>query len=539
MSGVIIAFLSIISLLTGYKFYGRKIEKLFDVNPNNKTPSYYNYDGIDYIPAKNWLILFGHHFASIAGAGPILGPVIACFYFGWLPGILWIVLGTIFIGGVHDLSSLLASIREGGKSIGEVANKVMGKRVKILFSIFVWFALILVVSVFAAATAKTLISEPKIVIPTFSLILIAIFTGILIYRVKFNQFLATIIGIALLVFSIYLGNKFPVSLNLNNPLKIWILILLLYAGIASIIPVNILLQPRDYLSSFILFFSLIYGLIGLILTNPKIQSPAFTKFSTENGPLWPMMFVIIACGAISGFHSLISSGTTSKQIENEKHAKIIGYGAMVLEAVLATVALLSVCAGLSRVEYGIFLKEKGWIVTFANGFGKITERLLENKIGFTIAVISLNAFVMTTLDSATRITRYITEEIFGDSFGVKIFKKRVISTLLILLLALSLAFGSWQKIWPIFGASNQLVAALVLIIVSCFLLSKGKKIKFTLIPAIFMLLTTISALLLKIKDFYISKNFTLFIVGILLILLAIFVVYEAIRFFKKSHVKFQ
>jgi len=537
MNSLIVGFLGLFFLYLGYRFYSKKLEDIFEVNPDNKTPCYYKYDGIDYVPAKHWSILFGHHFASIAGAGPILGPVIAVAFWGWFPAILWIVLGSIFLGGVHDFSSLMCSLREEGKSIAEVANKIVGVRVKILFSIFVWFALILVVAVFAAATAKTLIADPKIVFPTFALILIAILVGIMIYKMKINQFIATFIGVLLISLSLYIGTKLPISLTGTNPLKIWILILLLYAGVASVIPVNILLQPRDYLSSFILFFGLLYGWLGLILTQPHMNTPAFIKFSTVKGPLWPMMFVFIACGAISGFHSLISSGTTSKQITNEKYARRIAYGAMITEGVLAILALISVSAGLryfGNAGYPVLLKEKGWIPTFALGFGNITAKLFPARIGYLIATITLNAFVMTTLDSATRITRYITEEIFADTFKIKIFKSRFISTFLIVLFALFLALGKWQKIWPIFGASNQLVAALVLIIVSTFLLSRGKPVKITLYPAIFMLITTIFALIIKIKDFFNSKNYALFSIGIVLILLAVFLVYEAIGFFKKK-----
>jgi len=535
MNALIIVVISGILFYAGFIFYARKLERLWQIDSNRTTPAFTKQDGIDYVPAKHWTILFGHHFASIAGAGPILGPVIAAMIWGWLPALIWIVIGSIFLGGVHDFSALMISLRHEGKSIADVAQKVLNFRSKMVFAAFIFLSLILVMAVFAAVTARTLISQPKLVIPTFGLILVAVLVGLMIYKWKWNQMVATILGIILLVGFLILGNYIPVTLRVTNPLTLWILILLIYAFIASVLPVNILLQPRDYLSTFILFFGLLFGYLGLIITRPQMQTPAFIRWTANQGNLWPMLCVIIACGAISGFHSLIAGGTTSKQLANERDAKKIGYGGMILEGVLAVLALLCVTAGLywtakaGQVQfvYPELMKSGDWIGTFAIGFGQITRPIFGNS-GILIAAIMLNAFVMTTLDSATRINRYITEEFFGEGLNLKIFKNRYFSTTIIIALALWLALGNWKAIWPIFGASNQLVAALLLMLVSTYLMSVKKPAKFTLYPAIFMLATTLVALIWQGIRFFRQQNILLLIVTLLLFVLAAFMIREVI-----------
>ncbi len=540
MNSLVLSIIVLVLFGLGYRFYGGIIRRLWDINPERLTPAHTEQDGVDYIPARHWTVLFGHHFAGIAGAGPILGPVIAAAIWGWVPAIIWIVLGTIFIGGVHDFSSLIASVRNKGKSIADVSEGVLGLRVKMLFSLFIWLSLLLVVAVFAATTAKTLINEPRVVIPTFGLIIAAVTVGLLLYRWKMNQVVATLIGLVMLAGFIVWGYHQPIVLNLPNALTLWIVILLIYAYIASVMPVNILLQPRDYLSTFILLFGLIVGYIGIFLTHPVIKTPAFIASSGAKGPLWPMLCVFIACGAISGFHSLIASGTSSKQIDNEKDAQRIGYGAMVFEGILATLALLAVTAGLywtkrpgisEKMVYPLLLKSGDWIGTFAAGFGQLVKPLFGIYLGAIIAIVTLNAFVMTTLDSATRITRYITEEMLG--YKIKIFRNRYISTGLIVLLALWLALGNWKAIWPVFGASNQLVAALALLVITVYLVNRGKPKLFTLIPAIFMLVTTLTALIYLLIGFARGGKYLLSTVSCLLLFLAVFMLCEVYRHFRK------
>ncbi len=527
MSSLVIVFISLALFFCAYKFYARKFESLWQIDPKRSTPAFSKYDSMDYIPAKNWLVLFGHHFASIAGAGPIIGPVIAVMLWGWLPALLWVVLGTIFIGGVHDYGSLITSIREGGSSIAEIAEHVISKRAKILFSLFVWLALILVIAVFAYLCADTFVKEPKIVLPALGLIPVAMIVGYLLYHLRVNSVLVTILGLACLAGLIFLGNSLP----LNGSLTIWLLVLFIYCYFASVLPVNILLQPRDYLSSFLLFFGVGVGYIGLFLSHPTINMPYYHRWNTNEGYLWPALFVTVACGAVSGFHSLIASGTSSKQIANERHVKRIGYGGMVAEGVVAVLAIISTAILFNtKQDFGAVLKSISPIEIFGKGYGLITQGILGGYGGF-IAITILNAFILTTLDTATRISRYLTEELFG-------IKNRYLSTLFIVIVSAALAFsGKWNRIWPVFGASNQLVAALALFVLSCWLLSKNKTTKFTLLPAFFMLITTVFALLFQAVRYFINKDIVLLVVDICLILLAGFMVGEVVQVIFKGRRK--
>lgn len=516
MNSLIIVIIALVLFFWAYRVYAKKLETLWQIDPKRSTPAFTKYDSVDYIPAKNWLVLFGHHFASIAGAGPIIGPVIAVMLWGWLPALLWVVIGTIFIGGAHDFGSLVTSVREGGSSVADIAQHVISRRAKIIFSLFVWLALILVIAVFAYLCADTFVKEPKIVLPSLGLIPVAMLVGYLLYHQRSNSILTTILGLLCLVNLIFLGNALAITGNI----KIWLFVLFVYCYFASVLPVNILLQPRDYLSSFLLFFGVGAGYIGLLLSRPVITMPAYHKFSTTEGYLWPMLFVTVACGAISGFHALIASGTSSKQIANERYAKRIGYGGMVAEGLVALLAIIATATLFKRGEdFSAILKNTTPISIFGKGYGLLSRNILGNYGSF-IAITILNAFILTTLDTATRISRYLTEELFS-------IKNRYLSTLLIIILSAALAFsGKWNRIWPVFGASNQLVAALALFVLSCWLLSKNKTTKFTLAPAFFMLITTVIALVLQVVRYFKNKEIVLFITTVLLIVLAGFMVCE-------------
>jgi carbon starvation protein len=536
MNSLWIALIAILLLGVGYRFYGSFLSRFWGVDPRRKTPAVELADGIDYIPAKHWTVLFGHHFSSIAGAGPIIGPVIACAVWGWLPALIWIILGAIFIGGMHDFSALMASLRHQGRSIADVASERVSYRTKLIFASFLWLALVLVVAVFAAVGGQTLATKPQVVIPTFGLILVAVFTGLMLYRWKVKQTLATLIGGGLLFGLVVLGYNLPVSLGPNSGI-IWTVILLFYAYIASVLPVNILLQPRDYLAALVLFFGLLFGYIGVFITHPQMHTPAFLGFAGESGALWPMMCVIIACGANSGFHALIASGTTSKQLSNERDAPRIAYGGMLTEGVLAVLALISVAGGLlwqeaGNLSYPILMKGKGWIVTFGEGYGQVTWPIF-GGLGSLIAITTLKTFVLTTLDSATRIGRYIGEELFGQALRIKPMMNRFFSTLFITAFALYLALGDWKAIWPVFGAANQLVAALVFLVVTCYLLGLGKKIRYGFYPGLFMLVTTLGALILETRGFWVDHDYLLVFISLLLIGLAAFMVAEAIKVARK------
>ncbi|KPK98424.1 MAG: hypothetical protein AMJ95_04100 [Omnitrophica WOR_2 bacterium SM23_72] len=518
MNSLFIVTISFVLFIWAYRFYARKFESLVAIEPKRSTPAYAKFDSVDYIPARNWLVLFGHHFSSIAGAGPIIGPVIAVMLWGWFPAVLWVIFGTIFIGGIHDFGALIISVREGGGSVADIANHVISKRAKIIFSLFVWLALILVVAVFAYLCADTFVKEPKIVVPSLGLIPVAMLIGYLLYYLRTNSILTTLLGLLLLTGLILLGNVFPVS----SSFSIWLVILFVYSFIASILPVNILLQPRDYLSSFLLLLGMSFGYIGLFLSRPSITMPYFHAWSSGEGYLWPMLFVTVACGAVSGFHSLIASGTTSKQLANERYAKRTGYGAMVAEGVVAILAILS-CAILFKKGEGFQaeLKNLGPIGIYAKGYGIMSKNIL-GGYGSFIAITILNAFILTTLDTATRIARYLTGELFN-------LKNRYFATLIIVAVSAVLAFsGKWQKIWPVFGASNQLVAALTLFVLSCWLLSRGKSIAMTLWPSFFMLITTVTALGFQAVKYFKNKEILLFVISVLLIILAVFMALEVL-----------
>ena len=526
MSALLVALISFLFFLEGYFFYAKFIEKVIGVNPHEATPAYKKYDGVDFIPAKNWLILFGHHFSSIAGAAPIVGPVIAISIWGWGPTLAWIILGSIFIGAVHDFSSLVISIKNEGRSIADITKDVISLRAKYIFSLFVFFALILVVAVFSYLCAKTFVTDGRIIFPSLGLIPVAMFVGFLIYKIRFNQTLSTIIGLTLLGVLIYLSTQMSITFN-KDLLNIWIAILLLYAFFASILPVNILLQPRDYLSAYLLFFGIIVGFLGVFISCPSVNAPVFIKFNPQKTfPLWPLLFVTVACGAVSGFHSLVASGTTSKQISNQKYAKRIGYGAMIFEAILATLALLCVSGGLNFSQFKEIMKSSGPIVAFSKGFGILTFPLLK-QFGAIVGVIILNAFILTTLDTATRITRYIFQEITG-------IKNRWFSTFVVIILAGFLAQGErWKLIWPTFGASNQLVAALALFVITLWLISKSKPYLPFLLSALFMLATTLGALFIQLIKYFKEKEILLFTVSLILICLAIYLLWEVIRKMKE------
>ncbi|MFZ2384789.1 MAG: carbon starvation protein A [Candidatus Omnitrophota bacterium] len=526
----------ICALYAGYRYYAAFVEKkIWQVDYKRQTPAFECNDGVDYLPAKHWSVLFGHHFSSIAGAGPIIGPVIACALFGWGPALLWVILGSIFIGGIHDYSALVLSLRNKGKSVGHISEVVINRRCRLVFSLFLWLALVLIVAVFAAVTAQTLMVQPEIVIPTFGLIPIALLFGYMVYRWNINQWLATLIAVVLMAVSIYAGVLFPIHLGFNQAMSFWTAVLLIYAYIASVIPVNLLLQPRDYLSMIVLFLGLLLGYAGIFVTHPRMSAPFFTSGSSAQGPLWPAMFVLIACGAISGFHSLVSSGTTSKQLPRKSDAKRITFGGMLLEAAMSMLAIIAVCAGLfwkggpEGMVYPELAEKSGWIVTFGKGYGNLTAPLVGAAAGTMIAVFLLNSFVMTTLDTATRITRYLTEEIFGDSLKMKQLNNKYVSGLISVAAAACFAFGSWQVVWPVFGAANQLIAALVLLTASVYLLQKNRPSLYTLLPALFMSVTTIFSLCFGITGFWKQKNYILVTISAALLLLAGDMLKEACR----------
>jgi carbon starvation protein len=535
----------------GYRFYAGKLDSEL-IQPSDKkvTPAVEQNDGVDYVPSKP-LVLFGHNFASIAGAGPVIGPIIAMHHFGWAITLVWILLGNVFIGAVHDYLTLMVSVRNRGSSIADIAETTMGFRAKAVFAIFLVLAMLLVIAVFGVVAAKTLIAQPEMVFPTFAIIPVSVLLGWCIYKKNLNLQLVSAVAVLTVILNIYIGFQIPVPLPEEgvlglSPLIFWFVILMIYAGVASVLPVQTLLQPRDYLSTYILFGSMGLAISALLWVGPELNTPAWRGAMSEGqGPVWPMLFVLVACGAVSGFHSLVAGGTTSKQLATESQGKIISYGGMLTEGVVAVVTVLLVGGGLywvapegggidmTKLGFRETLQSGGWILAFGNGFGNIVHQMLP-ILSFTfasmIAVLALNTFVLTTLDTAVRITRFLVQESLGDK--IPVFKNKFVVTIAVVFVAYLIgATDGWQKIWPIFGATNQLIAAVALFVVATWLMAVKKPTQYVLYPAIFMVITTIGALGWQAWRFFTAPEPNLFLgaTAVVLIGLAVFVGNEGMQ----------
>lgn len=523
MNSLVLILGSIIIFFIAYVTYGAWLAKQWGVDPSRKTPAHTKNDGVDYVPAKA-PVLLGHHFASIAGAGPINGPIAAA-VFGWVPVVLWIIVGSIFFGGVHDYGSLFASIRHDGNSVGQIIEKNMGKRGKKLFAIFAWLTLLLVVAAFTNIVANTFAAVPEAASSSMMFIVLAVVFGFAVYRKGVSLTLGSIVGVVLLFACIALGNMFPLPLSKNT----WVGILMVYIFVASVTPVWILLQPRDYLNSYLLYAMIGGAVLGLVITRPEIQLPAVTSFNLGNGNLlFPMLFVTVACGAISGFHSLVGSGTTSKQLYNEADAKLIGYGGMLIEGVLAIIAIIT-AAYVTQGKLGELLKG-GPVNVFSDGIGNfMTGFGIPFTIGKSFVALAVSAFALTSLDTATRLGRFIFQEYFEDDTKEtqSILTNRFVSTSITVAVGGWLALGSWSVIWPIFGSANQLLAALALIAVAVWLKNIGKNYSMFTIPMSFMFVVTMFALILLIKANLASGNYVLVVFPILLLILAFVLAKEA------------
>ncbi len=515
MSSLMLLLLSIFAFLVAYTTYGSWLAKQWGVDPNQVTPAHTMNDGVDYVPAKS-PILLGHHFASIAGAGPITGPIQAA-VFGWLPVFLWIVIGGIFFGGVQDFSSIIVSIKHNGKTLGEVIEEYIGHKCKVLFTTFAWLVILLVIAAFADIVASTfqgytigadgakiyIQANGSVATASVLFIPLAIGFGFLVYRKNAPLIVSSIIGVGLLMACIYLGLKFPIYLSKN----FWLGFVFIYIIIASVTPVWILLQPRDYLNSFLLYFMILAAFIGIVFTNPTINLPSFTGMKNSfNGQfVFPYLFITVACGAISGFHSLIGSGTTSKQLNNEKDAKLIGYGSMLIECVLAVIALITVGVLFKNGE----MPSGSPAVVFATGvsgfFGAMGFGEVAVKTTFTVISLAFSAFALTSLDTATRLGRFLFQELFTsknpkENKGIsKSFSNMYVATFITVFLGGILCLGGYKNIWPIFGACNQLVAVPCFLGVSVWLAKTGRNNKMLFIPMVFMICATMSSLLISFK----------------------------------------
>ena len=521
MTGVVLLIIGVALLACGYVFYGRWLCKQWGVGENKEeTPAHTMQDGIDYVPAPA-PVLMGHHFSSIAGAGPITGPISALkLGFGWLPCLLWIVIGGVFFGGVHDFGALFASVRHGGRSIGEIISENMSKRAKMLFLTFAYLTLILVVAAFASIVAGTFgatfteagavdyvasESNARVAMVSLLFIVIAIIFGFCVYRRNAPMGVASVIGIIGIVIIITIGMNFhPIYLSSTA----WMWICGLYIAIASVTPVWILLQPRDYLSSFLLYAMLALAVVSVFIGHPSLEALPVMESAECTTPIFPVLFTTIACGAISGFHSLVSSGTTSKQLDKETDAKPIAYGGMLLECVLAVLVLCAV-AGYANANGGDI--GVGPTVLFGGGIAGMIDPShgAVYSVLYTLLVLTYSSFCLTSLDTATRLARFMFQEFWLDgSKGEtpenvtgykKVMSNMYVATGITVILGVLLGLNGYEKIWALFGSANQLLAALGLLAVATWLGNIGKNNKMFLIPMVFMLCVTICSLIINTK----------------------------------------
>jgi len=523
MNGIELVLIALIIYVIAYKLYGGFLSNRLEVNNNKQTPAHTMSDGVDYCPAKA-PILLGHHFASIAGAGPIVGPVIAA-GFGWMPVYLWVVFGSIFIGGVHDYASIVASVRHQSKSIGFIIQSYIGVSGKKLFLIFAWATLILVIAVFTIIVADTFVHIPSAGSSSILFMLLAVLFGIAIYRLKVPLWIATIVGVVLLFLSIPAGNLFPLQLDALT----WQLILFAYIFVASTVPVWILLQPRDYLNSFFLYALMIGGLVGVFFAAPSINIPAYNTFSLEKvGYLFPALFVTVACGAISGFHSIVGSGTTAKQLDKETDGRIVGYGGMLIEGMLAVLSLVAVASMVNK-EFIDILTTKGPVPAFSLGVARFIHAIpifnFSVESAQTFTALAVSAFALTSLDTATRLARFMFQEYFENKEKEKksvFVTNRYVSTAITVAFGAALTFsGQTMSIWPVFGSANQLLAALALLSLTVWVANLKKGYLFVMIPMIFMFAVTLTALGMLIYTNFVATNYILSIISVLLFTLAV------------------
>lgn len=545
MNSLVVAVLSFFAFILAYRLYGTFIsQRLFGIDPSRKTPAHTFEDGVDFVPTRK-SILFGHHYTSIAGAGPIVGPAIAVIW-GWLPALLWVVFGSIFMGGIHDLGALMVSARHEGRSIGDVTRDIVGPTTRILFLLVILFMLLVVLAVFALVIGILFTMYPASVFPIWFEIPLAIWLGHMIYKRNANVTLWALIALVVMYITIYIGTRLPLHIPpiLGTELTTWVVVLMIYSYIASTLPVQTLLQPRDYINSHELFFGLGVMCVGLLIAHPTIVAPAINLHPEGAPSMLPFLFVVVACGAISGFHSLVSSGTTVKQMDRESDAKLIGYGSMLFEGTLSVVVILACTAGFASLEkwnahYVNWTAAQGLgakIGAFIEGGANFLSALgIGPSLGAALIAVVVISFAATTLDTATRIQRYVIGELARAS-GIKWLQNRHPATLVAvgtaLLLALAKGGGKGGMIlWPLFGTTNQLLAGLALLVISLYLVKKGKPAIYTLLPMLFVLLMTGWAMAINLRNFVSEGNWLLAAIGGIVTVLNLWIIVEAIRAF--------
>jgi carbon starvation protein len=550
MNSLVLMGIASLVFILGYRFYSRFLAReVFQLDDSRPTPAHVKQDGVDYVPTHP-AILFGHHFTTIAGVSPIVGPAIAV-YWGWLPAFLWVVLGGVFLGAVHDFGSMYLSLRHQGRSIGDLTREVVGARSRLLFLWIIFFLLLIVLAVFALVVSGLLIGYPQTFVPVVGITLVAVFIGTAYRRFGMSLIMMTVISVVIMYGLIMLGVKFPFSLPAawaGSHMQIWLVLILIYAYVAAVLPVWLLLQPRDHINAWSLFGGMALILTGLIIVHPNIVAPAINHAAISDPtapPLLPILFITIACGAISGFHSLVNSGTTVRQLNKESDARSISYGSMIMESMLSVLTIVICCSAVSKTEWLTHYATWGGdnkltvkLIPFIEGSASMIASLgIDHDLGRTIIGVVIISFALTTLDSCMRLQRFIVSELFG---GLPVvggaLKNRFASGGFALVSALLLCFvygkgSGGMQLWPLFGVLNQLLAALALLVLSTYLIRKGCPVWVVLPGMLFILLITESALLIKLHDFWLKgePRILLGTIGLILLVFSIWIIVEASR----------
>jgi carbon starvation protein len=563
VNSLLLAAIMLVGFLVAYHTYGKFLgRKIFQLAADNVCPSHQLRDDVDFVPT-NKHILFGHHFTSIAGLGPIVGPAIAIIW-GWVPAVLWVLFGSIFFGAVHDFGALVVSLRNQGRSIGDISAGLVNNRVRTLFLLIIFFLLLLVIAVFALIIAILFNMYPQAVIPVWLEVPIAVWLGYMVYKRGSSHVSLGIVAVILMYITVIIGAYVPIDLkamglSANGALITWIVIMFIYSYIASTLPVQTLLQPRDYINSHQLFVAFALLILGVLVAHPTIVAPALNASPEGAPPIWPFLFVIIACGAISGFHSLVSSGTSSKQCYSEEDARYVGYGGMLMEGTLSTLVIVAVAAG---IGIGMAGKDGAMLTgtaafthhyaswASANGLGNqlnafvtgsanmIASYGIPMKITITIMGVFIVSFAATTLDTATRLQRYVVGEL-ASAYNIPSLAKRHPATIIAVITAFVLAFynGSGNgalALWPLFGTVNQLLGALALLVITIYLVKKKVPAVYTIIPMIFMLIMTGWAMIVNLVDYYTGAKWLLFVIGGIVFILEVWMIIETFIVFRSG-----
>ena len=540
MNSLVLAVVGVCMILLGYFLYSKFLsQKVYKLDPAYTTPAHRFEDGVDYVPTNKW-VLWGHHFTSVAGAAPIVGPAVAVIW-GWLPAFLWVTLGTIFFAGMHDLGAMWASNRNKARSIGTLSGRYIGRHGRNLFLIVIFLLLLMVNAAFAVVISNLLVSTPTAVIPTWGAIVVALLIGQAIYRLKWNLVAVSIVGVVALYGLMILGDMYPIELPETvlglSANAFWIIILFLYAGVASLLPVWMLLQPRDYINGLQLFIGLgiLYG--AIIISSPTIVAPAINENVPDGTPgIFPLLFVTIACGAISGFHGIVASGTSAKQLANEPDARLVGYFGAVGEGLLALGTIIATTAGFRTLAeweevYSAF--NEGGVVAFVQAGGSVLNSGLgiPESLSATILATMAVLFAATTMDTGVRLQRFVVAEI-GEIMGFKL--KTWVATIIVLVVTMGLAFGAGADgsggmvIWPLFGTTNQLMAALTLSIIAVMLIQLRRPVWPVLIPLVFVAIVSVYALIIQLGTFFTTQNWLLLVLDVIILVCALWVIVEAV-----------